>query len=152
MTEERLRWQKIAGFAFPMLLAWFSLAWMWVISTWSLDNFNDDWSVPLVFLSGIAYVPLVSISMGILSTHYWQHQQWTPRIRKDMIQTFSILFWIFSLPLTIALVCSCFGTMIIALQVVFYNHGIHYGEVWVDKKVIDKFIGRKNDWERDEAE
>jgi len=152
MTEKRLRWQKIAGFALPMLLAWFSLAWMWGVSRWLLQNLKNEWVGLLVFLSCLAYVPLVSILMGILSAHCWQHQQWTPRIRKDMIETFSILFWIFSLPLTIALVCSCFGTIAILMQVVFYNHGIHYGEVWIYKGVIDKFIGRKNDWERDETE
>jgi len=155
MKPSRLELQALGGFILPLLLGWFFIAWFWFVSSWC-SNYplfaRSEWTDYVIFVSWLAFIPAASHIMGIVSAFCWQNQGWNEETTRKMAGCFCYLFWICCFPISMFLICSCIGWLVFPAMSIAYNSGIERGQKWIEGKAIDKFIGRKNDWERDEKE
>jgi len=155
LTPSQRKWQKVAGYVLPILLGWFLFAWNFLLTVWVLDNplFSKmSWLIIPIGISWLGLLPVSGYSTGILNAYCWKNQgAVSPR---DSLILLTLLWLLPSplleLPILIGYLVLCF--FIYPIHLFFFWSGEEIGKAWIKDDAISRFLGRNNEWERDESD
>jgi len=155
MNSTQLKWQKFAGYALPILFAWLVII-ATVLMTLFIGGFiqsqssKTDWVVIPIILCWLVLIPITGHVMGIINVYCWRNQSFDEgKVKESMVLL--AIFWLLSLPLAVFLILSFIGIAVFPIHMACFWFGQERGKRWIRDDSISRFLGKKNEWERDES-
>jgi len=145
-----LKWQKFWGFIVPMLLGWILIYLLMYLTLVSVFG-EIEWLFIVLAAVWLSLAPMLGYLMGIVSGYFWRNQNWNEQTYSQKGFNLLIYFWLF-LPLTYGLIYSVVGIVVFPLHGLCFFKGQELGHKWAETDMINQFLGRSNEWERNELE